>query len=244
MVKYETTVLDLEAGAGGVYQTTVAPVPVKSSRSWIWKTVAVIAFLALCAVAAFFFTKHVMESNKKDFPSFMVEKQIGTPTEQGKMLKQIAERTKAAIHLHGEHDSSKTESLKWVTGVDQSFEQGGLKLNDNMIHIPADGLYFVYSQVSYQIHCNLDETDEDEGAQKFLSHSIFRYTVAVEKWMPLQNSAHSVCQSQEDGKTTYSTIYLGAVFKLMEGDKLKTTTTRLNNIDDNYANTFFGVFAL
>uniref|UniRef100_A0A671MYD2 Lymphotoxin-alpha n=1 Tax=Sinocyclocheilus anshuiensis TaxID=1608454 RepID=A0A671MYD2_9TELE len=225
-MKYETTIVDLNAGAGGVYQTTVAPVPVKSSRSWIWKTVAAIAFLALCAVAAVFFSWHVM-------------KQISTPSEQGRMLKQIAERTKAAIHLHG--DNPQSESLKWVSGVDQSFEQGGLKLANNKIHIPADGLYFVYSQVSYAIQCNLDEDDE---AQNFLSHTIWRYTDAVGELKALQNSAHSVCQSQEDGKTTYSTIYLGAVFKLMEGDELSTKTMRLTDVEEDYAKTFFGVFAL
>uniref|UniRef100_A0A672K5M3 Lymphotoxin-alpha n=1 Tax=Sinocyclocheilus grahami TaxID=75366 RepID=A0A672K5M3_SINGR len=226
-MKYETTIVDMNAGAGGVYQTTVAPIPVKSSRSWIWKTVAAIAFLALCAVAAVFFSLHVM-------------KQISTPSEQGRMLKQIAERTKAAIHLHGESQTS----LKWVSGVDQSFEQGGLKLANNMIHIPADGLYFVYSQVSYAIQCNLDEADEADEAQNFLSHTIWRYTDAVGELKALQNSAHSICQSQEDGKTTYSTIYLGAVFKLMEGDKLSTKTMRLTDVEEDYAKTFFGVFAL
>lgn len=90
----------------------------------------------------------------------------------------------------------------------------------------------------------MDEDDEDDEAQNFLSHSILRYTDAVEEWMPLQNSAHSVCQSQEDGKTTYSTIYLGAVFKLMDGDKLATKTSRVANVEEDYARTFFGVFAL
>uniref|UniRef100_A0A8C1W4S1 Lymphotoxin-alpha n=1 Tax=Cyprinus carpio TaxID=7962 RepID=A0A8C1W4S1_CYPCA len=245
MGKYETTVVDLEAGAGGVYQTTVAPLPLKSSRSWIWKTVAAIAFVALCAAAAVFFALHVTQPDQKELPHFFAEKQISTPSEQGRMLKQIAERTKAAIHLHGEHNGSPTsESLKWVSGVDQSFEQGGLKLDNNEIHIPADGLYFVYSQVSYAIQCNLDEADEDDAALNFLSHSVWRYTDAVEQWKPLQNSAHSVCQSQDNGKTTYSTIYLGAVFKLMEGDKLETKTSRVNDVEEDYAKTFFGVFAL
>ncbi|KAK2880837.1 hypothetical protein Q8A67_018105 [Cirrhinus molitorella] len=222
-MKYETTVVDLEAGKGGVYQTTVAPVPFKSSRSYIWKTVTAIAVVLLCGAAAFLFSWHVM---------------------QGKALKQIAEKTKAAIHLRGEHGSNlKSESLKWVSGVDQSFEQGGLKLLNNEVLIPADGLYFVYSQVSYSIQCNQVE-DEDDSAQNFLSHSIWRYTDAVQDWKPLQNSAHSVCQFQEDGKTTYSTIYLGAVFKLMEGDKLKTKTKRMADVEEAYAKTFFGVFAL
>ncbi|XP_016123542.1 tumor necrosis factor-like [Sinocyclocheilus grahami] len=244
MVKYETTLVDLEAGAGGVYQTTVASLPVKSSSSWIWKTVAAIAFVTLCAVAAAFFAWHVMKLNQRERHVFS-DKQISTPSEQGKMLKQIAERTKAAIHLHGEHNSnSQSDSLQWVSGVDQSFEQGGLKLVDNKIHIPADGLYFVYSQVSYATQCNLDEANEDDAAQKFLSHSIWRYTDAVGDWKPLQNSAHSICQSLEDRKTTYSTIYLGAVFKLMEGDKLSTKTTYVANVEEDYAKTFFGVFAL
>uniref|UniRef100_A0A671MC06 Tumor necrosis factor n=1 Tax=Sinocyclocheilus anshuiensis TaxID=1608454 RepID=A0A671MC06_9TELE len=238
MVKYETTLVDLEASAGGVYQTTVASLPVKSSSSWIWKTVAAITFVTLCAVAAAFFAWHVMQTVKLTPILFS--------TEQGKMLKQIAERTKAAIHLHGESQTvnSQSDSLQWVSGVDQSFEQGGLKLVGNEIHIPADGLYFVYSQVSYATQCNLDEANEDDAAQKFLSHSIWRYTDAVEDWKPLQNSAHSICQSLEDGKTTYSTIYLGAVFKLMEGDKLSTKTTYVADIEEDYAKTFFGVFAL
>lgn len=241
MVKYETT-LDLEAGVGGVYQTTVAPVPVKSSKSWIWKTVVVIAFLGLCATAAVFFAWHMTKPIQGDIP-FFSEKQISTPSEHGKTLMQIAEKTKAAIHLHGQHEGSTNESLKWVTGVDQSFEQGGLKLENNKIHIPADGLYFVYSQVSYAIQCNMDESDNGP-AQNFLSHSIWRHTDAVGKPMPLQSSVHSVCQSHEDEKTTYSTAYLGAVFQLMEGDRLSTKTSRVADVEENYAKTFFGVFAL
>lgn len=146
--------------------------------------------------------------------------------------------------LAGEHNSNpQSKSLNWVSGVDQSFVQGGLKLVENQIHIPADGLYFVYSQVSYAIKCN-DEADEDDGTWNLLSHSIYRYTDAVGERKPLQNSVHSVCQSQEDGKTTSNTIYLGAVFKLLEGDKLSTETSHLANVDDHYAKTFFGVFAL
>ncbi|XP_056126725.1 tumor necrosis factor b (TNF superfamily, member 2) [Rhinichthys klamathensis goyatoka] len=243
MVKYETTV-DVGASAGGVYQTTVAPVPVKSSRSWIWKTVAAVVFVCLCTTAALFFAWHTKKTNQTGLQNFP-EKQISTTTsEQGIMLKQIAENTKAAIHLHGErYSNQESDLLKWVGGVDQSFAQGGLELVNNEIRIPADGLYFVYSQVSYAIKCNMDE-DDDDAPLNFLSHSIYRYTNAVGKEMPLQNSAHSVCQSNEDGKTVYSTVYLGAVFQLMEGDMLSTKTTRVVDVEDEYAKTFFGVFAL
>ncbi|XP_056329798.1 tumor necrosis factor b (TNF superfamily, member 2) [Danio aesculapii] len=242
MVRYETTLVDMEAGVGGVYQTTVAPVPVKSSRSWIWKTLAAVAFISLCIVAALFFTCHVMKPNEEGQKPNRVplKQQVTTPSasaDHGKVLKQIAESTKAAIHLHGGQSG---KSLKWVGGVDQSFEQGGLRLENNEIIIPEDGLYFVYSQVSYETLC---AEDVEGDGQKYLSHSINRYTNALGKKMPLQNSAHSVCPSL-DGKKTYSTIYLGAIFNLFQDDRLSTNTSRVGDIEDNYAKTFFGVFAL
>ncbi|XP_051535720.1 tumor necrosis factor-like [Myxocyprinus asiaticus] len=242
MMKYETTAVDLEAGVGDVYQPTVVAIPVKSSNSWIWKTIAAIVFLGLCATASFFFAWHLMKQDKGEIQIFESGKQISTPSEHGKIRMQIAESIKAAIHLHGKQESG---SLKWASGVDQSFMQGGLKLKDNEIHIPADGLYFVYSQVSYAVHCKLNEDNAEDGPQKHLSHSIWRYSDAMgPERMPLQNSVQSVCQSGENEKTTYSTVYLGAVFKLLEGDKLSTKTSKVTDIEENYAKTFFGVFAL
>ncbi|KAI7801143.1 tumor necrosis factor TNF superfamily [Triplophysa rosa] len=216
MAKYETTIVDLEADVQGVYQKTVVPLPVKSSRSWIWKTFAVIVFLGLCAAASVFFACHLTHV---------------------KVLHQIAERTKAAIHLHG---GVGEKSLKWVSGVDQSFEQGGLELIDNNIRIPADGLYFVYSQVAYGVPCKVGEDGE---TQKFLSHNILRISDEMGGQMPLQDSGHSICQSGEN-EMTYSTIYLGAVFKLLQGDRLSTSTNYVDYIDDDSSKTFFGVFAL
>ncbi|XP_065136146.1 tumor necrosis factor b (TNF superfamily, member 2) [Paramisgurnus dabryanus] len=238
---YQTTVIDLEAGMDGVYQKTVVPVPVKSSRSWIWKTLGAIIFVSLCAVASVFIAWHFMEKRENVILS---EKYISTPpSEHEVILQQIAERTKAAIHLHGERGDSAKQEIQWVTDVDQSFEQGGLKLTDNEIRIPADGLYFVYSQVSYAVKCSLDEDDESV-AQKYLSHTIMRFSDAMGQKMPLQNSAHSICKSGEDGKTMYRPIYLGAVFKLLEGDRLSTKTTNVDDVEQDYAKTFFGVFAL
>ncbi|XP_051963619.1 tumor necrosis factor-like [Xyrauchen texanus] len=242
MMKYEKTVVDLEAGVADVYQPTVASIPVKSSSSWILKAVAAIIFIGLCATASVFFAWHMMKQNKREIQIYESGLQTSTPSEHGTVLKQIAENTKAAIHLHGDLNSG---SLKWVSGVDQSFAQGGLELVDDNIHIPADGLYFVYSQVSYAVECNFDEDDDDEGPQKYLSHSIMRFSNAIGKdWMPLQNSIQTVCHSAYSEKTTYSTVYLGAVFSLLEGDKLKTKTTSVSDIEENYAKTFFGVFAL
>ncbi|XP_056613141.1 tumor necrosis factor-like [Triplophysa dalaica] len=227
MAKYETTVVVPKAGVEGL--KTVVPIQVKSSRCWIWKTFAVIVFLGLCIAASVFFPWHLMKAE-----------QISTASEHRQVLQETAKRTKAAIHLHGELNQTK-KSMKWVSGGKQSFEQGGLKLIDNKIHIPVDGLYFVYSQVAYGVQC---KKDRDGETQKFLSHSILRYSDEMGAQIPLQDSGHFICQSGKNKKITYSTIYLGAVFKLLQGDRLSTSTNYEDYIDDDSSKTFFGLFAL
>ncbi|KAI7801142.1 tumor necrosis factor TNF superfamily [Triplophysa rosa] len=215
MAKYETTV-DLKAGVECL--KTVVPIQVKSSRSWIWKTFAVIVFLYLSVAASVFFAWHLMKQDNMEIQILSAE-QISTPS--------------------GELNQT-LKSLKWVSGGQQSFEQGGLELIDNKIRIPADGLYFVYSQVAYGVPCKVGEDGE---TQKFLSHNIMRYSDTMGGQMPLQDSGHSICQSGEN-EMTYSTIYLGAVFKLLQGDRLSTSTNYVDYIDDDSSKTFFGVFAL
>ncbi|TRY96746.1 hypothetical protein DNTS_009610 [Danionella cerebrum] len=240
MAKYETTV-DLKPCLEGVYQTTVVPVPHKPSRSWIWKIAAVVTFLA---VAAVLFSWHLMNPKQKEHKSFE-EPHISPPSEHGRMLQQIAESTKAAIHLHGTREN---QTLKWLSGVDHAFVQGGLQLVENKIKIPDNGLYFVYSQVSYATKCKLNknevEINDESQDNKYLSHSIWRKTDEVKDPIPLQNSAHSACQSPNEGETSYNTIYLGAVFKLMEDDELYTVTTNVEDVSGHTSQTFFGVFAL
>lgn len=69
--------------------------------------------------------------------------------------------------------------------------------------------------------------------------------------VPLIGGVRSACQSaggSEGGEAAghgwYNTIYLGAVFKLKEGDKLWTETNQLSKVEKEEGKTFFGVFAL
>lgn len=129
--------------------------------------------------------------------------------------------------------------------MDSAFAQGGLRLLNNKIEVPENGLYFVYSQASFRVSWR----DEGEQHPVTLSHQVSRSSKSVGTKVALLSSVRSACQNlQEDdrrsGRGCYSTIYLGAVFKLHKGDKLETETSHLKELDTDDGKTFFGVFAL
>ncbi|XP_027002189.1 tumor necrosis factor b (TNF superfamily, member 2) [Tachysurus fulvidraco] len=237
MENYKETAADIEASMGQVYQPTVEAV--KPSRSWIWTIVGVVVFLSLAAVASFCFAWHFM--NKHQVEPIMDQQSAtsaDTPRHQ-KLLTEFAKSTKAAIHLHA--SGHKKSSPQWVSGVDQSFTKGGLKLENNNILIPHDGLYFVYSQASFNLIC-----DED-NERNHLSYSIrwSSHTSPSKNKRYLLSGVKTVCQTKTgEQRNVYDYIYLGAVFQLYEGDELSTETKHLNNIDEHSSKTYFGVFEL
>uniref|UniRef100_G3PJA0 Lymphotoxin-alpha n=1 Tax=Gasterosteus aculeatus TaxID=69293 RepID=G3PJA0_GASAC len=168
-------------------------------------------------------------------------------------LRQISSKAKAAIHLEGnyeEDDDGSQGRLEWKSGQGQAFAQGGFRLEGNKIVIPHTGLYFVYSQSSFRVSCG--DGDEEGAGQSHvpLSHRVWRYTNSLGKEASLMNAVRSACQNapQEDGfrdgQGWYNAIYLGAVFKLNKGDRLRTETNQLSELETDDGKTFFGVFAL
>lgn len=151
--------------------------------------------------------------------------------------------------LAGEFNTEfSTETLKWSEENDQTFSEGGLVLRNNKIIIPKRGLYFVYSQVSFRVNCQVSrEESEHEGETVFLHHSVNRESNLFDNERPLLKASRSSCKrvvSEDSGEGWYSTINLGAVFSLEEGDKLSTDTSPLENVEGDSGKTFFGVFAL
>ncbi|XP_029022678.1 tumor necrosis factor a (TNF superfamily, member 2) [Betta splendens] len=174
-------------------------------------------------------------------------------------LRQIS-NVRAAIHLEGKHNSARTDSVEWKNQVDQSHYQGELKLDDNEIVIPHNGLYFVYSQASFKVNCSFGAEDDHDAASRPLVH--LSYTVkrwsksygnddAKRSYQTILHSIRTVCQKirssdlDEQGKW-YSAIYMGAVFDLKREDRLKTVMEKKNllEVEDEPGKTFFGVFAL
>ncbi|KAK2844970.1 hypothetical protein Q5P01_011629 [Channa striata] len=252
MVAYTTALGDLEMG---LEEKTVVLVEKKSSLSWIWKVSVAFLIAALCLGGVLLFAWYW---NGKLEMKILTQTEPGTaeshnekdPTEKTDThypLKQISNRSKAAIHLEGSYDET---DLLWKNGQGQAFAQGGFKLVNNRITIPHTGLFFVYSQASFRVSCSDGDEEEAGTLSKPLSHRIWRKSDSIGNHVSLMGAVRTVCQnppqedSNRDGRGWYNAIYLGAVFKLNRGDVLWTETNQLSQLETDEGQTFFGVFAL
>lgn len=153
--------------------------------------------------------------------------------------------------------------MEWKNQVDQSHSEG-LKLDNNEIIIPHSGLYFVYSQASFRVSCSshnddaaADDHEHDATPMVHLSHTVKRWSSSYgneetkRSYYTILHSVRTACQKTESSNADepgswFSAIYMGAVFNLKEGDRLKTEMGEkmLLNLEDEPGKTFFGVFAL
>ncbi|XP_070702481.1 tumor necrosis factor a (TNF superfamily, member 2) [Pempheris klunzingeri] len=213
------------------------------------KLAAALLTFTLClaaAAAVLVFNRHVEGSGQGE-DSFALHH----------TLRQIS-NVRAAIHLEGEYNPDMNTSVEWKSMVDQSHSQGGLKLNNNEIVIPQNGLYFIYSQASFRVSCSSgDKDDATPNPMVHLSHTVQRwsdtygYSNAEKSYVTILHSVRTACQktfsSDPDQEGSwFSAVYMGAVFNLNEGDRLKTVMQEkmLPHLEDEPGKTFFGVFAL
>ncbi|XP_077404894.1 tumor necrosis factor a (TNF superfamily, member 2) [Vanacampus margaritifer] len=198
-------------------------------------------FLAIAAAAFLVFTVHTEKPGRNE-DRFDIHH----------TLRQIS-NVRAAIHLTGQYNSNITNSVQWINQVDPSHSQGGLELKNNEIVIPKDGLYFVYSQVSFRVSCRSDDNDDTSTTlMVHLTHRVRRWSSSFgnDEYRTILHSVRTACQKKASGDADeeggwYSAVYMGAVFNLYKGDKLKTVTEKmLPNLEDEAGKTFFGVFAL
>ncbi|XP_042362688.1 tumor necrosis factor a (TNF superfamily, member 2) [Plectropomus leopardus] len=171
-------------------------------------------------------------------------------------LRQIS-NVRAAIHLEGKYNPERKTSVEWKTQVDHFHSQGGLELSDNEIVIPRNGLYFVYSQASFRVNCSSSDTDDSTpNPMVHLSQTVKRWSDSygndhgTKYYQTILHSIRTVCQkkasSNPDEENWFSAVYMGAVFNLRRGDKLKTVMKEkmLQSLEDDPGKTFFGVFSL
>ncbi|KAM6899215.1 tumor necrosis factor a (TNF superfamily, member 2) [Xenentodon cancila] len=148
-----------------------------------------------------------------------------------------------------------TTSVEWLSDVDESHFQGGLRLKNNEIVIPHTGLYFVYSQASFEVSCSGDDVTSTPLVH--LSHTVKRWSSSFtnkdseDSYQAILHSIRTACQRTTGGDSDadeywYSAVYMGAVFNLKKGDRLKTLMEEemLDLLDDDAGKTFFGAFAL
>ncbi|GAA6226708.1 tumor necrosis factor-like [Lates japonicus] len=211
-------------------------------------TTALLAFtlcLAAAAAAVLVFNMHA-KGPGKDEDNFDLRH----------TLRQIS-NVRAAIHLEGKYNPAIKTSVEWKNQVDQSHSQGGLELNNNEIVIPQNGLYFVYSQASFRVSCNSDNVDATSEPMVHLSHTVKRWSSSYgddnteNSYQTILHSVRTACQKTANSEfgeegNWFSAVYMGAVFNLRRGDRLKTVMEErmLLDLEDEPGKTFFGVFAL
>ncbi|XP_043072980.1 tumor necrosis factor a (TNF superfamily, member 2) [Puntigrus tetrazona] len=209
-----------------------------SRRTAVWRVCGVLLAVALCAAATVCFTLNKPQNSQEGGNALRL-------TLRDHLSKENV-TSKVAIHLTGAYDPNVSQdSLDWKQNQDQAFVSGGLELVDREIIIPSDGIYFVYSQVSFHISCKKDMTEDQDSVH--MSHAVQRYSESYGSYKPLFSAIRSACTHASDSENLwYNTIYLGAAFNLRAGDKLCTETTSklLHRVDTGNGKTFFGVFAL
>uniref|UniRef100_A0A674DJR1 Tumor necrosis factor n=1 Tax=Salmo trutta TaxID=8032 RepID=A0A674DJR1_SALTR len=221
--------VDLENGP--VYPSPIVTL-VREKPTRQWRLCGALLAMALCVSAALFITwQH--------------------------MLRQLSENRKAAIHLEGEYNPSGAykSSVEWTDDEGQGFSQGGLKLNNNEIVIPQTGLYFIYSQASFHVSCKANPKHPNED-MVHLSNTVKRWSPSYgtednKVYQTLLNSVRTVCKKSSNGEAAsegkwYNAVYVGAVFSLERGDRLRTVTENrlLPHLESGAGKNFFGVFAL
>nr|WEM32074.1 tumor necrosis factor alpha [Mylopharyngodon piceus] len=231
-------VLDLEEGTLPLPRVMVSRRKAGSSKSGVWRVCGALLAVALCAAAAVCFTLNKSQSNQ--------ESATGLKLTMRDHFSKANFTSKAAIHLTGAYDPEVSNTtLDWRVNQDQAFSSGGLKLVNREIIIPDDGIYFVYSQVSFHICCTSDRTEDQDIVH--MSHVVLRFSDSYGGYKPLFSAIRSACGDASDSDDlSYNTIYLGAAFQLQAGDRLLTETTSLllPRVENENGKTFFGVFAL
>ncbi|XP_055749284.1 tumor necrosis factor-like [Salvelinus fontinalis] len=236
--------VDLENGP--VYPSpTVTLVREKSTRQW--RLCGALLAMALCVSAALFITSHAKKQDTN-------EKANGLPV----TLRQLSGNRKTAIHLEGEYNANGEykSSVEWTDDEGQGFSQGGLELNNNEIVIPQTGLYFIYSQVSFHVSCKADRKHPNNQDMVHLSNMVTRWSPSYgtednKEYQTLLNSVRTVCKKSSNNEAAsegqwYNAVYVGAVFSLEKGDRLRTVTENrlLPYLESGAGKNFFGVFAL
>ncbi|XP_048204142.1 tumor necrosis factor [Perognathus longimembris pacificus] len=133
------------------------------------------------------------------------------------------------------------EQLQWLNRRANALLANGMELIDNTLVVPSNGLYLVYSQVLFK----------GLGCPSFflLTHTVSRFAISYRENVNLLSAIKSPCQKEtSEGaelKPWYEPIYLGGVFQLEKGDRLKAEVNLPEYLDLAEAGqVYFGVIAL
>ncbi|XP_061111784.1 tumor necrosis factor a (TNF superfamily, member 2) [Conger conger] len=209
----------------------------ESRRPWRWVGVAIA--VSLCVAATVLLTGHMQGPVQSHGENDLHLK-----------LRNADKNEKDAIHLEAEYNTDISPDLRWIK-TENTVQAGDLKVVDaKEIVIPRTGLYFVYSQASFRVNCEASSKSEVNKVVH-ISHAVERYSQSVgSQWTGMMASTRATCRKVQGGPHSarfwHNGIYLGAVFSLSEGDRLRTSDEAkdLPSLVWENGKTFFGAFAL
>ncbi|XP_069929371.1 tumor necrosis factor isoform X2 [Oryctolagus cuniculus] len=131
--------------------------------------------------------------------------------------------------------------LQWLSQRANALLANGMKLTDNQLVVPADGLYLIYSQVLFS----------GQGCRSYvlLTHTVSRFAVSYPNKVNLLSAIKSPCHretpEEAEPMAWYEPIYLGGVFQLEKGDRLSTEVNQPEYLDlAESGQVYFGIIAL
>ncbi|XP_040844611.1 tumor necrosis factor isoform X3 [Ochotona curzoniae] len=135
----------------------------------------------------------------------------------------------------------KEGQLEWLSQRANALLANGLKLIDNQLVVPRDGLYLVYSQVLFK--------GQACPSYLLLTHTVSRFAVSYPNKVNLLSAIKSPCQKETPEGTEpmawYEPIYQGGVFQLEKGDRLSTEVNLPDYLDlAESGQVYFGIIAL
>ncbi|KAM8952758.1 tumor necrosis factor-like [Pelodytes ibericus] len=147
---------------------------------------------------------------------------------------QARHANKLAAHLIGE--LTEQNEIHWDGTVLGSLMEDGMKVEENALVIPRDGLYFVYTQVVFTGSSCLN-TDAIQ-----FTHTVSRNNESIGGKMAILTSTKTACE-RPSKSTWFQPMYQGGVFHLEQGDTLSTETTNTKYLEDNDGKIYFGILA-
>lgn len=141
----------------------------------------------------------------------------------------------------GENNIRRTkDNLRWDNINGLSVQQGMMGYSpDGEIVIYHEGLYFVYSQVYFQLLPSIQE----KRSQHFLQY-IYKKTASYQEPILLSKAVVTKCWNNTAPDLQLFSSHQGALFHLQQGDKLSLQVTNIQTVRLQEDSTFFGAFMI
>lgn len=126
--------------------------------------------------------------------------------------------------------------IQWDNNMSGHISQEGLMglSPDGEIVVPQDGIYFVFSQVHFEIQT---------GQGLYFTRYLYKRTASYPRRVVLAKAVVSPCSSGSSGVQLYSS-HQGALFRLEKGDRLSLYVQNISAVRFPREATYFGAFMI